>query len=156
MTTPDIDQAYLVTMFGASTIARYFDTTGSGSADAATVAEFCAIATATAHDCLIPFRVATSEAVKTHERYKRIVAIITLGERTMSKTEWMMPNGRWPYEQQKNEAKAELVQIAKGIERMAPEATSGSNPMLRSSRRPSTRELMIAPSEKNPNGGGRF
>src|SRR5688572_29261637 len=140
-------------MFGAETVRRYFDEDGDGAADAAIVTEFCAIATATAHDLLLPFRVATIVAVKVHERYKRIVSVIAIGDRTMSKPAWMLPTGRWPYEIQKNEAKVELVKIAEGMDRMGP---AGPNPMMQSTRRPSQRDLIFAPSEKNPTGGGRF
>jgi len=152
----DIGLSYLVTTFGSPTISQYFDDDGDGAPDAAIVEEFCELATATAQDALVGFDESINESVRSHPRYKRLVAIIALGERTMSRQAWMLPDGSWPYEKQKREALASLAAIGAGLARMRVKNTPDANPHMQSARRPAERELIYAPSSKNPTGPGSF
>lgn len=157
MTTPDITQADLEAEFGVRTVAQYFDDDGDGIAEPVIVTRFLAIATVAARDQLYAsFSRSVVDGVATNERYKRLVATIALAERATTRHEWMLPDGSWPYERQKKEAFLTLSNIAKGIERMSSEEDVGGNPQLRSRRRPEARELIFAPTSKNPTGGGGF
>ena len=154
MTTPDVDLDALKRQFGASTVDRYFDDDGDGVADTAIVSEFCRMATAGVRDRLHVYGDAVLDSLRDHERYTRLLAVVVMGERAMSRQEWMLPTGRWPYEVQKIEAFAELDKIAKSMVRLAPELTSGVSRQTVSARRPATRELTWAPTNAKPTRGG--
>ena len=160
MTTPDIDQSALELWYGATTIARYFDEDGDGAADSPIVGQYLALASATARDMLAPFPAAVVDLVVENERYQKWVATIALAERTMSKAEWMLPDGSFPYGAQMKLAKSEMNAVAKGHERLA---TNDANAMLQTVASPprSTNSgidstPIFAKSREFPNGKGGF
>jgi hypothetical protein len=152
--TPDIDLDVLRRQFG-DTVDRYFDADGDGVADTDIVDEFCRLATSRVRDRLHVYSDAVLDRVREHESYARLLCVVALGERTMSRPEWMLPSGRWPYEPQKLEALAELEKIAKGASiRIAPAVTNDAAPQNRSSRRVEARETVWAGSTSKPTRGG--
>jgi hypothetical protein len=84
--------------------------------------------------------------------------MITIGCRTMTRPEWMLPDGTFPYEKQALAARNDLKAIAKGLDRMA---ENDANPQLEAvatPRResPSTDGPVFAKSTNYPNGRGGF
>lgn len=156
---PDIDQSYFERTVGAANVARYFDENGSGAADATLVEEALLIGTQVCRDKLFPgFSSATVDSLRSNQHYARTVAWVSLYQRIMTKGEWMLPDGSFPYERQVMMFEKELLNIARGTERMTIEATT-PNPVKLARSSPSgsvDRDLDFAPSKDHPTGRGGF
>jgi hypothetical protein len=160
MTTPDIDQAFFEEAIGAATVARYFDDDGSGAADATLVERFLKIATRSVRDDLaMSFSESTLDQIRANEHYQYTIALVAISRRAMTRQEWMLPDGTWPYESQRKDAEKRLDNAAKGIQRLSSEATTNANPMMRT-RGPLTVNAeavpIFAPSAQYPSGRGGF
>lgn len=156
-TVPDIDQAFLERSVGAATVAQWFDDDGDGVADAALVADYLARATATARGKLsTSFPAAAIDILKVDEQYQHHVAIIALGLACQRRTQWMLPDGTFPYERQMSLAKKELLEVAAGAERLYYEKDA-PNPTVKGSSRPGpTVAPVFAATKDRPGGAGGF
>lgn len=158
MTTPRIDLAELRRTLGASTVARYFDDDGDGEADSEVVQTFIRRGTARADGLLSTFRPEVLTALQDDDRFIDLICWITLGLACQRRPEWMLPNGTFPYGLQKKEAEAELLSIAKGLDKFALEKNgAGENEAAMGSHSSTEVEPpLFAASAYYPRGRGGF
>ena len=157
-TTPVISQVELENTVGATNVARYFDDDGDGKADSQIIADYLSRGSARARGILYAsFSSELVERVTSDERFIDCVCWITLGMCGRRRQEWMMQDGGFPFSVQKKEAEAELLMIAKGLDRLASEEQKGSNATLPGATSPNLPVCNVfAPSRRNPTGRGGF